>query len=847
MNNLCISALPKESEFIAFKKKAGCLVLCFFLFCWVPLQTAGQTSTSTQRLWGTYYGGGSAEYGWASAVDSNGNVFIAGQTISATGIATAGAYQSTYFPGNWSGYLAKFNSNGVRQWGTYFQGSVSGDDRAEACAVDFSGNIYIAGVTTSDTGIATPGAHQTIHGGDIWDVFLAKFNTNGERIWATYYGGQGNDQVWGGGGALATDKNGNVFMAGQTYSDTGIATPGAYQTTITGGAGFLTKFDSNGIRKWGTYYSGDMATMFCSCATDTSGNVYATGMTNSSFKIASPGAYQTTYGGQNDAFLVAFDPLGQRLWGTYYGGPLEDWGKSCTTDKDDHVYLVGSTRSLSGIASPGCHQDTFGGGLQDGFMAKFNNLGQRIWGTYYGGLLYDEVMGCSAGWNGDIFFSGVTQSSDNISTPNSFQPSIAGSYDAFLTKFNVAGQRQWGTYFGGSAYDWSGSCNYVPDDTIYIQGDAQSLNNIATLNGHQIAFGGGMQDAFLEKFIDCWPIAAAQPIIGPDSVCQSTDNVVYTTSPLEHAVDYKWTLPQGTTLVSGAGTPSIMVNFGDTAITGFLVVKGLNKCGDPGDSSSLLITVSPHPVPVITGPDTVCRLDSKTYTTESGMTGYLWSVSPAGNILLGGGLTDNFATISWNATGSNWVSVNYTNPAGCTGISATQFNTWVIPEGPQLTTTPLFDSICSGDTTYILLTSNQPGTLFSWTATGSGPQVTGYSNGSGNLIDQKLINSGLNPETVTYTIIPFGSGCPGIPADYIVTVLPVFPVNVSINATTNPVCGGIPVTFTATPINGGSSPIYQWHVNATNAGMNNAVFTYTPINGDTVTCILTSSEPCTSS
>lgn len=174
-----------------------------------------------------------------------------------------------------------------------------------ACKVGPSGNIYLAGTTNSDTGIATPGAHQTNFGG-INDVFLAKFSTNGQRIWATYFGGWGEDLLWGEGGGLSTDGNENVFMAGQTNSITGIATPGAFQTTITGISGFLTKFDSSGVQLWGTYYSADVTTQFYGCSTDTYGNVYATGMTNSSTNIASPGAFQTTIGGQNDAFLVSF-------------------------------------------------------------------------------------------------------------------------------------------------------------------------------------------------------------------------------------------------------------------------------------------------------------------------------------------------------------------------------------------------------------------------------------------------------------------------------------------------------------------------------------------------------------
>ena len=77
-------------------------------------------------------------------------------------------------------------------------------------------------------------------------------------------------------------------------------------------------------------------------------------------------------------------------------------------------------------------------------------------------------------------------------------------------------------------------------------------------------------------------------------------------------------------------------------------------------------------------------------------------------------------------------------------------------------------------------------------------------------------------------------------------VSPVLPVSVNIAPSANPCCDGTPVTFTATPVNGGPSPAYQWFVNGTIAGTNNPVYTYVPANGDLVSCVLTSSELCTS-
>ena len=101
--------------------------------------------------------------GRSCATDASGNVYLAGYTDSTTGIATTGAHQTTYGGGVYDAFLVKFNSSGVRQWGTYYGGT--GYDDGYSCATDASGNVYLAGSTNSTTGIATTGAHQTTSGG----------------------------------------------------------------------------------------------------------------------------------------------------------------------------------------------------------------------------------------------------------------------------------------------------------------------------------------------------------------------------------------------------------------------------------------------------------------------------------------------------------------------------------------------------------------------------------------------------------------------------------------------------------------------------------------------------------
>ena len=277
------------------------------------------------------------------------------------------------------------------------------------------------------------------------------------RLWGTYYGGSRYEYE----SSCATDASGNVYLAGRTSSTTGIATTGAHQTTFGGSwsyDAFLVKFNSSGVRQWGTYYGGTASDLGHSCATDASGNVYLAGNTSSTTGIATTGAHQTRSGGDYDAFLVKFNSSGVRQWGTYYGGPRGDDGYSCATDASGNVYLAGRTFSTSRIPTTGAHQTTSGGGSDDAFLVKFNSSGVRQWGTYYGGTGREIGHSCATDASGNVYLAGRTSSTTGIATTGAHQTTSGGSYDAFLVKFNSSGVRQWGTYYGGTAYDLGHSC-----------------------------------------------------------------------------------------------------------------------------------------------------------------------------------------------------------------------------------------------------------------------------------------------------------------------------------------------------------------------------------------------------
>jgi hypothetical protein len=406
-------------------------------------------NASGLRQWGTYYGGSDQEYGMSCVTDTSGFVYLSGQTKSTTAIATPGSHQTVYRGGYYFGdaFLVKFNSAGVRQWGTYYGGSE--EDRGWSCATDSLNNVYLTGVTNSSQGISTTGSHQVfLQGSGYGDGFLVKFNSAGVRQWGTYYGGFGNDQVF----ACIADPSGNIYITGETFSfGNGIATPGSHQPDCNGGVyhgdAFLAKFNTNGVREWGTYYGGPDDEMFSwwssALAIDDSSNIYLAASTYSISEIASSGSHQEALSigiiGSQDAFLVKFNSAGVRQWGTYYGDIGEDYGLSCATDHKGNVFLFG-TADLEPLDSTsivftttGCYQPQSGGGRKDAFLVKFNHDGVREWGTYFGGPSDEEAGVCFTDKNGVIYLSGLTYSPSGISTSNGHQPVFQGGISDFNT------------------------------------------------------------------------------------------------------------------------------------------------------------------------------------------------------------------------------------------------------------------------------------------------------------------------------------------------------------------------------------------------------------------------------
>lgn len=495
--------------FAMLRKKI--FIILFFVNCFVLVYA------QDQRLWATYYGGPNVDYNNSIVTDASGNVYMAGTTSSASGIASGGFQNSA--AGTADAFLVKFDSLGNRLWATYYGGT--GEDFGRSVATDTFGNVFLAGYTPSVTGIASGGFQNTIGGG--YDAFLVKFDASGNRLWGTYYGGAAAENA----NCVVTDVSGSVYLAGSTSTAVNIAS-GGFQNTCGGNSdAFLVKFDGNGNRLWATYYGGALNDFGYSLATDSLKNIYLAGNTKSTSGIAS-GGFQNNYSGFNDAFLVKFDAAGNRIWATYYGGSLDDKAYSLATGFNGDIYMAGFTSSYSGISFGGFQNSQVGsfGGF-DAFLVRFNSLGNRIWATYYGGTQIEEGLSVTTDIAGNIYLGGDSYSSNYISS-NGFQNALSGDENQFIATFDTSGNLFCATYYGQNE-DENGCIAADNFGNIYLSGTTNSLAGISSA-GFQNSFGGDLSDAYLVKFFSCGneiiiPEVIIPELLVPNVITPNKDNL----------------------------------------------------------------------------------------------------------------------------------------------------------------------------------------------------------------------------------------------------------------------------------------------------------------------------------
>ena len=359
-------------------------------------------------------------------------------------------------------------------------GGGTGGSVGSAIAVDFSGNILIAGSTSAadfpTVNAAQGGLNLTQPQG-----FVSKLNAAGTAlIYSTYLGGSltdfsSNGYNPAGGGdyfqGIAADGNGAAWVTGETNSsDFALVRPvqatyggqgdavvvkldsaGALQSGSSGGA-IVAKFSPSGPGIYAAVLAGYSA---AAIAADTAGNAWITGRTSlSTPPVASVTGPQQVNNGGADAFVAALNPAGAAFqYFTVFGGAGSDAGTAIALDTTGNVYLAGTTNS-TGLATAGTARTSAASG-NDGFVAKLN-LSANVFTfvTYLGDIRQGNVTGLAVDPARNIIVTGYTNSPD-FPVISPLEPVLPGYQSSlFLT-----------TNYGAS---WSAVDSNIPAAAVSI-------------------------------------------------------------------------------------------------------------------------------------------------------------------------------------------------------------------------------------------------------------------------------------------------------------------------------------------------------------------------------------------
>lgn len=382
-----------------------------------------------QRIWGTYFGGNGGEQSGEITTDADNNIYLSGETGSSQQLSTPGSHQQTK-AGQFDGFLAKFSPAGIPLWSTYFGGSMA--DGLSSVEVAYDNSVYVTG-TTNSAGLGTPGSYKPDWNGTP-EIYIGKFDSDGTLLWSTYAGGEGFDYIF-----RSEIRGNNLYLQGRTSSSNGIATPGSFRPYFSPAENvtesyYIIAFDTQEQTiKWGTYFSSQITGI----ATNQNEELLFCGDTSQNYGIATLGSYMPVKDLYSKSYLIKLGAVGERIWGTYYGGDKAEQLCYLAIDTLGDIYMHGMTNgSMSGIATPGAHQssispDNFGAA----YLVKFRDcnsfstissnspvcIGQNIILQAQGGTNYL--------WTGPDNFSSIEANP----TINNANPLKGGIYSCYIS------------------------------------------------------------------------------------------------------------------------------------------------------------------------------------------------------------------------------------------------------------------------------------------------------------------------------------------------------------------------------------------------------------------------------
>ncbi|MCP4132334.1 MAG: hypothetical protein GY754_15285 [bacterium] len=412
--------------------------------CGDGFDNSNPDDTLKEAEWtGTQQGGTDKdEISYATAIDSKGNIYIAGNT--------GGDLDGQTNAGDLDALLIKYKPTGEKEW-TRLLGTGE-EDSSRNIAIGSDDTIYVSGWTRGLLdGTSNPGGI---------DTFLTAFNSSGDNLRTRQFGSSADDEPL----AMTIDKDNNVYISGRTEGVLeGSTNPGGYDI-------FLVKYNSQGTMEWIKQRGSSSDENAYGLAIDNDGFVYITGYTGADLD-----GQTNAQSGKYDIFLMMYTATGTHLQTRLYGSAENDQAYGIAIDSSNNIYIAGKTNG---------YFDSDGGGSNagnyDSIVMKLNSDKDIVWIDQTGSEQNDYPWAIAI------------DSKENIYTTGHTLNSMGTDYDVFLLTYDTSGNMQLVSQAGSTGRDTVYSMAIDNFDNVYISGHTNG-----SLAGNT---NSGGYDYFLMKF-----------------------------------------------------------------------------------------------------------------------------------------------------------------------------------------------------------------------------------------------------------------------------------------------------------------------------------------------------------
>ncbi len=528
-------------------------------------------------------------------------------------------------------------------------------------AVDALGNVFVTGSFQGTVDFDPGPAIVSLSNSDFHttDIFIAKYDTHGNYLWAISIGGESHDIGY----ALAVDQNANVYVIG-SFRDTVDFDPGPGTANLFSGS-FMAKYDANGNYIWAK----NMGCASLDIGLDGNNNIYITGVFSGTVDFDPGSGVAIRTASNRHIFLARYDSNGNYLWAkdmVAKGQSLYPTSNSIAVDAIGNSYITGSFQATVDFdPGPGVADLTVMGkypGEYDIFIACYDVEGNYKWAKSISGAgVEDFGYGIALDRSGSLYITGQFGGTADFDPGPAVANLISnGDYDAFVAKYDISGNYLWARKLGGNDYN-NDRGNAVTTDAagnVLVTGYFSGTVNFDAGSGLSNLVSNGWEDIFIAKYNDSGSPLWAKSMGGKRDeygkvLCLDRTGNIYITGTFTDSVDFDF----------GPGF-KYLHNLSPMRITDMFILK-IGKCPEQNsltkvvcDSYSFLDTiymvsgVYKHNFANINGCDSIVVL-----TLTIGST--------SGNRVITGQYCDSFTFNQTTYHTSGVYTQQYTNAAGC--------------------------------------------------------------------------------------------------------------------------------------------------------------------------------------